>query len=63
MTAKKEAGGHRGLHELYGSEIRERAAQLRRQYPGCDDDFVVHSLEYDLGMRPATIRRALATND
>jgi hypothetical protein len=49
----------KGPGAWYGDEIRQRAAQLRRQYPGCGDDFIVHSLEYDLGLRPSVIQRAL----
>lgn len=63
MSSTPDRDGHRPLHDVYGDEIRERAARLRRQYPGCGLDFLVHSLEYELGMRPATIRRALADAD
>lgn len=63
MTPPDDPPGHRSLHDVYGDEIRERAAQLRRQYPNCDVEFIVNSLEYDLGMRAATIRRALAAAD
>lgn len=63
MAVDSDPASHRSLHDVYGDEIRARAARLRRQYPGCGLDFLVHSLEYELGMRPATIRRALADAD
>ncbi len=59
MTTPPSAARHRSLVDVYGGDIRARAEALRAQYPGCGDDFVVCTLEYDLGLRAETIRRAL----
>lgn len=59
MSAASDSSPHVPMHVLYGDEIRARAAVLRRQYPGCGIDFIVCSLEYDTGLRPAVLRRAL----
>lgn len=44
----------------FGEEIRSLARELRARFPGCDVEYLVHSLEYETGLRPAVIRRALA---
>lgn len=48
------------IQEAFGDAIRAAARKLWTQYPSADIEFVVHCLEYDLGMRPAVIRTALA---
>ena len=53
-----------GVREAaYGAEIRARAASLRRRYPDCGIEYIVHSLEYELGLRAGVIRRVLERDE
>jgi hypothetical protein len=58
--AAPSGDAHKPLHVTFGDSIRAAANKLQAQYPQAGVDFIVHCLEYDLGMRPTTIRKALA---